>query len=351
MTQTVRELHLHQSRDYQHWQALVNKAGLSNVSQREVTPIDLILGVYEGGDLVATGSLAGHVIKYVAVCPTYQGSGQLFNIVVGALINQAALRGQFKLLVFTKPQYQSSFQYVGFHLLAASQWGVLMESGTPTITDYLNQVRVPSQPNARIAAVVMNANPFTRGHRYLVEQAARENDVVYVFVVSQDASLFTTTERLELVKAGVSDLPNVHVVPGDDYMVSYATFPAYFIATADQTVKFQTQLDARLFRDQIAPALGITTRYLGSEPFSKTTAQYNQTLCAELPPAVAVTVVPRETTATGTVITATAVRQAIAKQQLDTVAALLPASTMVFIKDHLVTLRARIQEGMNINGN
>lgn len=351
MTQTIRDLFLTHARDRQSWQALVTKAGLTNVSATEVRPIDQTIGVYEAGDLVATGSLAGNVLKYVAVCPTYHGSGHLFDLVVGELINRAARQGHFHLLVFTKPQYQASFQYVGFQLLVATDLGVLLESGTPTIQDYINQVRVPVAATARVGAIVMNANPFTRGHRYLVERAINENDLVYVFVVSQDASLFTTTERLQLVQAGLADLPQVQVVLGGDYMVSYATFPAYFIPTADQAIQYQTALDAQLFRNQIAPALQIKTRYLGSEPFSRTTLHYNQVLQATLPPAVNVKIVSRETVTTGQVITATAVRQAIANDDLASVAALLPPTTAKFIEQHLRVLQARIQEGMNIDGN
>ncbi len=39
---------------------------------------------------------------------------------------------------------------------------------------------------------------------------------------------FHFLNAFKLVKAGVADLPNVIVVPGKEYMVSYATFPAYF---------------------------------------------------------------------------------------------------------------------------
>ena len=42
----------------------------------------------------------------------------------------------------------------------------------------------------KVAAIVMNANPFTLGHQYLVEKAAAENDLVHLFMVSEDASLF-----------------------------------------------------------------------------------------------------------------------------------------------------------------
>ena len=67
----------------------------------------------------------------------------------------------------------------------------------------------------------------------------KKNDLVYVFVVNTDLSLFKTSERFELVKAGTADLKNVIVVDGGDYMVSYATFPAYFLESA--TRRFTTR--------------------------------------------------------------------------------------------------------------
>jgi [citrate (pro-3S)-lyase] ligase len=36
----------------------------------------------------------------------------------------------------------------------------------------------------------MNANPFTLGHRHLVEQAAARCDALHLFVVREDASFF-----------------------------------------------------------------------------------------------------------------------------------------------------------------
>lgn len=55
----------------------------------------------------------------------------------------------------------------------------------------------------------MNANPFTLGHRHLIELANQENDLVYVFVVAANASLFNTDERMKLVQAGTADLLNI----------------------------------------------------------------------------------------------------------------------------------------------
>jgi hypothetical protein len=39
-----------------------------------------------------------------------------------------------------------------------------------------------------------------------------------------------------------------------------------------------SEIDVLIFRDYIAPSLGITHRFIGSEPFCDITRQYNQTL-------------------------------------------------------------------------
>ncbi len=75
----------------------------------------------------------------------------------------------------------------------------------------------------------MNANPFTLGHRHLVEQAAAQCDALHLFVVREDASFFPFSARLEMVRAGVAHLPNVVVHEGSQYIISRATFPAYFL--------------------------------------------------------------------------------------------------------------------------
>ena len=124
--------------------------------------------------------------------------------------------------------------------MATSEYGALLEKGTPNIQTFVENV--PHYGGTK-AAIVMNANPFTLGHRYLVEQASEENDHVYIFVVNQDVSLFTTAERFNLVKQGVADLDNVDVINGQEYMVSYLSFPSYFIKNADDVIKYQTTLD------------------------------------------------------------------------------------------------------------
>ena len=50
-----------------------------------------------------------------------------------------------------------------------------------------------------IGALVMNCNPFTLGHQYLVEYAASKVAKLYLFVVEEDKSEFPFADRIELV--------------------------------------------------------------------------------------------------------------------------------------------------------
>ena len=347
----LRTMNIHRQRDFKRWQQFLEANGIHVFNEREVRPVEQTFGWFDNHQLVATGSVAGNVLKYIAIAPDYQENGATFNTVVSQLVSAAAQQGQFHLMVFTKPQYVKSFQYVGFTLLAQTEMGAVLETGMPTISTYLKELpRVKDQQDKRVAGIVMNANPFTKGHRFLVEQASRENDVVYVFVVSQDASLFTTAERTKLVQAGTADLKNVLVVPGKEYMVSGATFPAYFLKDDQNVGRYQAALDATLFKEQVAPALNITARYLGSEPYSKTTEVYNKELHRILPPEIAVRIIDRTAIEDGTVVTATKVRAALAAGDEKQVARLVPSTTMAYVKENWDELRQRAQERMRQNG-
>lgn len=352
LSMQVQDLYLTNPAIRKKWQSFLIDRGITGFSENEVATIDETVGIYNDEKLVATGSIAGHVIKYVAACEKGVTNGARFNAILTELTNRMAQRGIYHIFVFTKPKYETSFEHVGFKKLAGTTQGVLLEKGRPNIDDYLADIpHVVDLKDKQIAGIVMNANPFTLGHRYLIEKAANENDFVYVFAVNQDASLFTTTERIKLISDGVADLENVVVVNGGDYMVSYATFPAYFIQSADDVIVYQTELDARLFKSVIAPEFNITRRYLGSEPLSHTTSMYNQTLQRELGDEIQVCIVPRKERDDGEVISATSVRQSIKTNQIQAIASVVPETTFNFIKEHMAVLQDRIKEGQNINGN
>lgn len=349
-SQQTRQLNLKETHYYQQWVTLLTQEGIEGLPQT-VNDVEACFGIFEGQQLIATGAYQKNVLKYIAVDHHYQ-DGKLFNAIISTLISALAQKGIFHIFVFTKPKYRQSFEFVGFNLLAETDVAILLETGDVSLQQFIAQVprpRVQKQTQAAISAIVMNANPFTLGHRYLVEQAAKASDFVYVFVVSQDVSLFTTAERFKLVQQGVADLTNVVVVPTSDYMVSYATFPAYFLPESQDVIGYQTALDAQLFK-KIAAQLNIQYRFLGEEPFSKTTALYNQALATNLPPEVTVKVIPRRQAA-DQVISATRVRQAVQAGMIETVQNFVPDTTYQFIKQNQASLQARIQKGMQVDGN
>lgn len=338
---------------YQKWEDFLRNQNITNFVKYEIKMIDkTFIWLDNDEKIIATGSIAKNILKYIAIDPKYQ-DGSLFNEVISYLINQAALLNQFHLFVFTKPIYIKSFEYVGFKLLAQVKNGAVLETGIPNINDFItNLPRVDNQENKKIATIVANANPFTLGHRYLVETASKENDFVYVFVVREDASLFSFTQRFDLVKKGTSDLKNVFVVSGDEYMVSYATYPAYFLKDDNHVGTFQAALDATLFKNKIAKPLNITRRYLGTEPYSKTTDVYNEELTRILPPEIEVKIINRAKNENGEIITATKVRKAIKDNDKLRIKYLVPKTTNEYINNHFQELRMKLlRRDSDKNGN
>ena len=336
----IKEFNIRMPRSRKRWQSFMEKNGITGFAPSDVGAVEkTYVWFADDGDIAASGSIAGNVLKYVAVCSKYKNGGSLFNEVVSHLVSEEASRGRFHLFVFTKPKYVNSFGYVGFKPLGQTDQAALLETGTPGIQDFLQQL--PKFDSGITGAIVMNANPFTKGHRALVERASQECDHVYLFVVQAERSLFTFQERFALVKAGVKDLTNVVVVPGGEYMVSSATFPAYFLKSDQDIGQYQAKLDASIFLKSIAVPLNITRRYLGEEPNSKTTASYNQMLQAVLPPKVTVEIMSRKTF-NGEVISATKVRQAITEGRQELIEQFLPVSTAEFVKAHFTELKNRI---------
>jgi [citrate (pro-3S)-lyase] ligase len=177
----------------------------------------------------------------------------------------------------------------------------------------------------------MNANPFTRGHRHLIEQAAAENDTLHLFLLSEEAGPIPFAVRKRLVREGVGDLPNVIVHDSGPYIISSATFPSYFLRDEDAAILAHARLDLAVF-GRIAAALGVTARYAGEETSSHVTALYNETMAEELPKqGVAFRVVPR-VALHGEIVSASSVRQAIHDGQLEKAAFMLPESSLRYFE-------------------
>lgn len=180
----------------------------------------------------------------------------------------------------------------------------------------------------KIGSIVMNCNPFTFGHRHLIEYAAERVDFLIIFVVEEDASLFTFEERFAMVCEGTADLKNVKAVPSGDFILSKRSFPEYFMKEADEDIVQNTENDITLFAEKIAPVLGITHRFVGEEPEDEVTNAYNRAMKKILPAhGIELVEIPRKQDGKA-VISASRVRKCLEENTLEALDTLIPESTM-----------------------
>ena len=292
--------------------------------------VDLYLAVLsEDGAILAGGGLQRDILKCLAVSAEARSLG-LSVPLISRLISVASERGYTNVKVFTKPENRSVFESLGFKLLAEAPKAILMENGRglEEYCDYLRGHRASG-------VIVMNANPFTLGHRYLVEQASlsfrapegRRN--LTIIPVKEDASRFPYSERFEMIRTGSGDMADV--VEGSDYQISAATFPTYFLKNLSDAAETQMCLDIDLFGRHIAPALGAHVRFVGTEPADPLTARYNA-LMKELLPEYGVEVVEiSRLTDSESPVTATRVRSLLDAGQFKAASALTPESTWPYL--------------------
>lgn len=322
----------------------------------------------DDGEMIAGGGLKDDVIKCVAVDDAHKGEA-IANTLVSHLISHANQEGYGCIKLFTKPKNRQLFESLSFRLLAEAPEAILMETGIGGIsntvealkkikeesekykeynkeckedskkckenTSYLN-TSIPQHLNTTMqptGCIVMNCNPFTLGHRHLIEQAAKQVERLYVMVVREDCSLFAYTERKAMVEQGVADIENVNVIDGSDYAISRATFPTYFLKRLDDAADTQMLLDLDLFRRHIAPVLGATVRFVGTEPTDQLTRRYNQLMHETLKDVREINRLEKD----GNAVSASRVRKAMEEGDMNTIRQLVPPTTLPYIIAHLAT--------------
>ena len=338
----------------------------------------------DDGEMIAGGGLKGNVIKCVAVDDAHKGEA-IANTLISHLIAHANEEGHNNVMLFTKPKNRQLFESLSFRLLAEAPEAVLMETGIGGINNMVEQLKKikeesekykeynkeckenskeckenseeckeeektnlntstpqhlnPSTPQPLTTTtplrgvVVMNCNPFTLGHRYLIEQAAKQVERLFVMVVREDCSLFAYAERKAMVEQGVAHLKNVTVIDGSEYAISQATFPTYFLKRLDDAADTQMLLDLDIFRRHIAPALGATVRFVGTEPTDQLTRRYNQLMHEVLADVRETARLEKE----GNAVSASRVRKAMEQGDMSTIRQLVPPTTLPYIIAHLAT--------------
>ena len=286
--------------------------------------LDYTCGVYDDDfSLCATGSCFSNTLRCMAVDGAHRGEG-LMNLVVSHLCEVQAQRGNAHVFLYTKPESASFFADLGFFEIARVKGSlVFMENRRTGFSDWLAGQERAAASVERTAAVVMNANPFTVGHRHLLETACGWYDAVHLFVLSEDFGPIPAKDRRRLVEESTKGLDKLIVHGSGPYMISRATFPGYFLRDSDDASLAHARLDIALF-GRIAQALGIGARCVGEEPFSRVTDIYNRAMEQELPGlGIALRVVPRLAIA-GEAVSASAVRRAVQRNDMGTVRPLVP---------------------------
>ena len=179
----------------------------------------------------------------------------------------------------------------------------------------------------------MNCNPFTKGHRYLIEQACSKVDFLYVLIVEEDCSVFSFEDRFCMAERGVIDIDNVQVIPSGKYVISKKTFGQYFEKEQVYSVE-EMDYDVHIFGEVVAKELGIQHRFIGEEPYDIVTKKYNETMKKILPQyGIKVTEIPRIENENGDTISATKVRKYIKAGNYKAMKEMLPISTLKHLRE------------------
>lgn len=309
--------------------------------------LDYTCGLFDDDwRLIATGSCFGNTIRCLAVDRDYQGEG-LLNRVVTHLMEVQAERGNTHLFLYTKPRSAKFFGDLGFYEIVRLDDLVFMENRRRGFSDYCAALE-KTRREGTSAAIVMNANPFSLGHLHLVERAAVENDVVHLFVLSEEAGPIPFAVRKRLVQEGTAHLSNVVCHDSGPYLISSATFPSYFLKDEDTVIRAHAALDLEVF-GKIAPCLNITRRYVGEEKSSHVTSLYNEIMVRRLPElGVECRVIPR-LERNGQPISASMVRKAIHGGRLEDIRPLVSESTWdYFVSPEAGAVIAAIQNAKDV---
>ena len=323
--------------------ALLQKEGISRDGN-----LDYMCAMRDGHDeIIATGSCFGSTLRCFAVSSEHQGEG-LLNEIISHLMDVQYSRGNMHLFLYTKVNSSKFFGDLGFYEIARVDGTlVFMENRRTGFPGYLKALEKTKKDGVS-AALVMNANPFTLGHQYLVETAAARCDTLHLFVLSEDASLVPFSVRKRLVQEGTAHIPNVVLHDSGPYIISSATFPSYFLKDEAAVIDGHARLDLAVFK-RIAQALNVTERFVGEEPTSQVTGLYNTIMAQELPKAgIACRIIPRKE-ADGKAISASTVRVALQNGDWKALEALVPSTTLqYFTSPEAAPVLERIRRAGNV---
>ena len=324
---TISEIFKNDKKGNKEIERLLNEEGI-----RKDKNLDYTCAVYDKEyNIVATGSCFGNTLRCVAISKNHQGEG-ILNTLFSHLIQHQFERNNFHLFLYTKYSSYQFFEDLGFYeIVRIKDQIVFMENKKTGFKDYLSNLSKTKKEGKKISAIVMNANPFTLGHQLLIEKASKESDILHLFIVSEDKSIFPFNVRKKLVMEGTNHLKNIIYHDSGPYIISSATFPSYFQKDENDVIESHANIDLEIFV-KIAKILDINARYVGEEPKSVVTGIYNNIMETKLPEhGINCVVVPRKNDNYGEIISASNVRKLIKFGNFDKIKELVPENTYKYL--------------------
>lgn len=215
--------------------------------------------------------------------------------------------------------------------------GSNVDTKNPAFQRYLSELsfyKRPAVQNKSNGCIVMNCNPFTNGHLFLIEHAAKQVGTLYIFVVEENKSVFPFEDRKKLVEQGTSHLQNVVVIGSGQFIISAVTFPGYFLKDHIKEATIDCSNDLSLFARHIAPLLDIKIRFAGEEPLDPITNQYNDAMRSILPQYGIEFREIKRIEKSGGVISASRVRKCIQEHRIEEIRDLVPPTTFAYLEKH-----------------
>ena len=324
MIESLRVLNLQSDEQLKKLKSFLNDFNLT------LDAIDYAIVAEIGQTIIGSCCKHRNILKCFAIRSEYQGLG-LTQKLLTEVAYKAFEQGYYHTFIFSKPSNSEIFLSLGYKEIMTTDEVILMEKGNTSIKDYISDIeRKYSLGSTMNGAIVMNCNPFTLGHQYLIETASKQVDRLIIFAVEEDASTFPFKDRFELMIQGTKHLDNVLVLPSSFYIISQATFPNYFLRDKEHAFTTYARLDLSIFGYWFSQ-LNVKIRFVGEEPLDPMTDMYNQTMMEVLPKyGMQLKIIPRKENDSG-VISASKVRALLKEDRWEEVAKFVPKTTYDYL--------------------
>ncbi|ATZ17636.1 GNAT family N-acetyltransferase [Mesoplasma melaleucae] len=303
--------------------------------------IDCTIIAWEANEIIGVCSKNKNIIKNIAVDDSQKGLG-LFNQLLSEIKKQIIIENYNNTFVITKKCNKKFFEDINFKKIYENDKIAFLAENIDEYNNYKKFVN-NSKFCKKTGVILLNANPLTKGHQFLIEESRKENDLTVLIPVIDDSSFFTTKERLEILSANYQNSKDIKIFEGTQFLISKKLFPSYFIKSDEDVITEESEMNAWLFKDIFSEQVksgNTITRYLGSEPFSKTTNKYNefiQHLYEKDALKIKVKIVERYTNKNNDIISASKVRKLIYDEQIDKLKDFVSDETFKLItKDEII---------------